>query len=114
MKINRGKDVYEVTKNGKPLVGKGADMEVFLAFMPSCFRHVAVATFPLSLGPEAKDCLRAITCSVDMAYVDTVIEAAEKKWPGSATKAVKSVPKKTRMAKRRYTLGCGGPGAAPK
>lgn len=112
MKVKRGKDVYEITKNGKPLVGEHADMEAFVLFLPSCFRFVAVASFPLGLGPEAEDCLRAMTFAVDEDYVDTVAAAVEKKWPGSVTKGGKM----SQMAKKhkRHAPGCRGPGAKTK
>lgn len=81
MKVKRGGHTYEVLKDGKPLLGRMAGLEAFMAFVPSCFRFIAVAQFPTSFGLEAKDDLRAVTFAVDEGYVDTVIEAVEKRWP---------------------------------
>jgi hypothetical protein len=82
MKVKINGNLYEVTKNGKPLTGKMAEYETFLVFAPRCFRYVAVASFPSSI--RKGDVLRAVTFAADMPYIDTVIEAVEKKWPKSA------------------------------
>ncbi len=88
MKRTVGKDTYEILKNGKPLPAK-AEAEAWMAFIPKWVHHIAVATFPASLGKEAEDAIRAVTFAADEGYVDTVIKAVERKWPCSTTKGVK-------------------------
>ena len=110
MKVKINDNVYEVTKNGKPLVGKMADMEAWMVFTPRCFKHVAVASFPASFGKRLATLMRAMTFAVDEPYIDTVIAAVEKKWP----KSTKNGKLTTRSAAKRRAPGCRGPGSAGK
>ena len=78
---------YTVLKDGKPLSGRNAAMEAFVAFAPANLRRVAVATFPSAwFGKKLGGKLRAMVFAADAAYIDLVVEAAEARWPAKRSR----------------------------